>query len=437
MIYIPTLPLQLEILRCCHDQLLSGHFGLSKTIELVLRTFWWPNLRTFVKNYIKSCNVCSRSKSSHHKPYGLLNPLSVPTRPWQSFSMDFITDLPSSNNFDSILVVVDRFSKMSHFIPCNKAISAQQTAQLIMQNVVRLHGLPDNIVSDRGTQFVSKFWTRLFELLGTKINLSSAYHPQSDGQTEIVNQILEQYLRCTINYQQDNWCSLLPFAEFAYNNTIHSSTKKTPFYANYGFHPQFNILTPNISQNPSAENQITELHKIHEQLIYNLTNAQKRYKEQADKHRIQHPFKVGDSVWLLRNNIKTTRPSNKLDYKRLGPFKISAQINQVSFRLDLPSTLKIHNVFHVSQLEPSLPTKFPGRKQEPPHPILIDDILEYEVKDILDFKIIRNKPHYLVDWKGYDPSERSWEPLENLKHAQLVIKKFHSKYPTNPLPRSQ
>ena len=151
------------------------------------------------------------------KPYGLLQPLPILEKPWSSISMDFIVDLPESKTFDSIFVVVDRLTKMAYFVPCNKSVTGEEAARLFLENVYKYHGLPDDIISDRGTQFTSKFWQSLFKILQVKIKLSSAYHPQTDGQTERVNQVLEQFLRCSINYHQDNWVDLLPIAEFAYN----------------------------------------------------------------------------------------------------------------------------------------------------------------------------------------------------------------------------
>jgi hypothetical protein len=198
--------------------------------------------------------------------------------------LDFITDLPESDKFDSILVVVDRLSKMAHFIPCSKDISADQTASLFLKHVIQLHGLPDDIISDHGPQFVSKFWSCLFELLGTKINLSSAFHPQSDGQTKRVNQVLEQYLRCFVNYQQDDWVDLLPLAEFTYNNTVHAATKHTPFFANYRYHPRFNIEPPVSADVPAAEDQLAKLQAIKDSLAMEIKLAQDHAKKFADEH---------------------------------------------------------------------------------------------------------------------------------------------------------
>jgi hypothetical protein len=236
--------------------------------------------------------------------------------------MDFITDLPIVRTKNSILVVVDRFTKMAHFTPCSKSITAEETAQLILDGIVRLHGLPEEIVSDKGPQFASKFWHRLFELLGVDIQLSSAFHLETNGQTQRTNQIFEQYLRCTVNYQQDDWLDLLSQAEFAYNNTTHASTGISPFFANYGFHPRFSLEIPGDSVNPSVEERATRLGQVQQNLMAELKLTQEWQKKQVDRRRKNHPnFKVGDKVWFLRKNIATTRPCAKLDYKRLEPFK--------------------------------------------------------------------------------------------------------------------
>ena len=306
LVYVPDIPSRLDILQSRHDSLLAGHFGISKTFELVSRDYWWPQLRVFIQDYIKSCDICCRSKAVRHKPYGPLLPLPVPNRSWQSISMDFITDLPLSNGHDSILVIVDRLTKMAHFVPCSKTITSEQTASLVLQNIVCLHGLPDDIVSDRGPQFASRFWSRLFTLLGTNTKLSSAFHPQTDGQSERVNQVLEQYLCCVIDYNQDNWNDLLPTAEFAYNNTVHSSTKTSPFYANYGFHPRFEFKHSASSKVPAAEDHVAKMQDIITSLITDIKHAQDSYKANADCHRMEAPeLGPGDKVWLLQRNVKT------------------------------------------------------------------------------------------------------------------------------------
>ena len=188
--------------------------------------------------------------------------------------MDFIANLPLSKSFDAILTVVDRFTKMTHFLPCTKTINNKETADIIMKEVFRLHGLPNDIISDRGPQFISKFWKHLLEMLKVSCKLSSSYHPQSDGQTERTNQTLEQYLRCFINYQQDDWVDFLHFAEFAYNNSVHSSTRYTPFFANIGYHPRWMMIEhPEILKNPTAKYHLLLLQEIHTTLYHHLYDA--------------------------------------------------------------------------------------------------------------------------------------------------------------------
>ena len=433
LLYVPEGPCRLRVLQSRHDFPSAGHFGYNKTMELISRDFWWPQMWKTVKDYVTTCDTCSRSKIPRHRPYGLLQPLPIPETPWTSISMDFIVDLPPSKTFDSIFVVVDRLTKMAHFIPCHKTVTGEETTRLFVDNVYRLHGLPNDIISDRGTQFTSKFWQSLFKILGVEIKLSSAYHPQTDGQTERVNQVLEQYLRCTINYHQDNWVDLLPLAEFAYNNTLQGSTQQTPFFANYGHHPRFDQLHLNVSENPAATDLATRLSDIQEQMKQSLLEAQRHQKTNADKSRKEHPdISVGDKVWLLRRNLRTRRPSDKLDYRRLGPFPVVKQINKVAYRLELPASMKIHPVFHVSLLEPYKESTLPGRVQEPPPPIEIEGDEEFEVSEILDSRIHRRRLEYLVHWQGYDVSERTWEPASNLENAPEMIREFHRQYPQKP-----
>lgn len=422
-IYLPSTPLRLKVLTERHDSPAAGHFGIHKTLELVSRDFWWPGWRKFVKDYVKSCDACARAKTSRHQPHGLLQPLPVPEGPWNSISMDFISDLPVSKGHDTILVVVDRFTKMAHFIACNKNISAEETAELVLRHVVRLHGLPNDIVTDRGTQFTSKFWSRLFELFGTQIKLSTAFHPQSDGQTERVNQILEQYLRCYINYQQDNWTSCLPMAEFAYNNAEHTSTKQTPFHANYGYHPRLSVNSPRKPVNPAAENYIETLQQNRRTLKEELKRAQDSYKKFADNKRQKPPtIRPGDLVWLLRRNIRTQRPSDKLDYKRIGPFKVIRQVSPVAYQLQLPHTFRIHDVFHVSLLEPRTHDTIANRIVSPAPPVVVQGTTEYEVARVLDSRLIRRKVHYLIEWKNYSKSEATWEPYSLCKAAERILR---------------
>jgi len=432
LIYIPNNSIKLSIMKSHHDSPSSGHFGHAKTFELISRDYYWPRMRKYIREYILSCDVCNRNKTPKHKPAGSLHPLPIPDTPWSSVSFDFIVELPMSSGHNAIFVVVDRFTKMAHFIPTTTNITAEGTADLYMQHIFRIHGFPKDIVSDRGTQFTSKFWSRLMELCDVKQNLSTAYHPQSDGQTERVNQVLEQYIRIYCNYQQDDWHRLLTLAEFTYNNAKHTSTTLSPFYANYGYHPRFQLKIVSDKKTPSAESYIDVIKNLHATMQAELKTSQENYKKFYDRKVMDVPsYNIGQQVWLLRKHISTNRPSSKLDYKRLGPFKILDIIGEskLAIKLELPSSMKIHPVFHVSLLEPYHANTIPDRQQDPPPPISIQGQDEWVVKEVLDSRIRRNKLEYLVDWDGWSPSDRTWEPASYLENSNILVNEFHAKYP--------
>jgi hypothetical protein len=216
---------------------------------------------------------------------------------------------------------------------------------------------------------------------------------------------------------------------------MHASTVISPFFANYGFHPRFSLEIHGDSVNPSAEKRAKRLGQVQQNLMAEVKLTQEWQKKQADRRRKDHPnFKVGDKVWLLKKNIVTTRPCAKLDYKRLGPFKIAKLVGLVACQLELPPQFKIHNVFHVSLLEPYHENPIPKRHREPPVPVKIEGQEEFEVQEVLDSKKIRGKLMYLVFWRGYPPSEATWEPARNLVHAQDLVNGFHQRYPNKPAP---
>jgi len=221
--------LRRTIMEAEHDSKIAGHFRTYKTIGRVRAKFYWPKMDEHITEYVRSRDVCQRNKVIRHKKYGLLEPLEVPMRPWTAISMDFIVGLPKSEGYTKIWVIVDRFSKMAHFIPLKTEEHIKKLALTFVKEIWRLHGLPQSIVSDQDTRLTSKFWTSLMQLLQVKLNMSTAFHPQSDGQTEMVNQRLEAYLRSYCTYQQDDWVSLLPFAEHAYNTSSSESKRLVPF----------------------------------------------------------------------------------------------------------------------------------------------------------------------------------------------------------------
>lgn len=422
------------ILEQCHDSPAAGHFGITKTYDQVSREYYWPGLRVYVKRYVTGCDTCLRNKNAHHKPYGLLQPLPIPEKPWVSISMDFITQLPPSEGFTAICVIVDRFTKMAIFLPTHNSIDAEGTCDLLLRHVFCHFGFPADIVSDRGVTFTSKFTAALMKAFNIKQNMSTAFHPQTDGQTERVNSILEQYLRCYINYQQSDWCKHLSIAQFAYNSSTHSSTGMTPHFANYGYEPHFSLNLPHTTKgNSPALDRAKLLKELHEEVKYNIALAQENHIKYHDINVLPGPsFKIGDKVWLLSRNVKTQRPTAKLDHKRLGPYKILEKIGSRSYKLELPHTMQIHPVFHVNLLEPFKEDTIPGRTPKELPPVVVNNHDEYEVEYIVDSRVHRRKLQYLVHWKNYSIMDRTWEPASHLKNSRALIDKFHKEHPNKP-----
>jgi len=257
--------LRVEIIRLHHDIPVGGHRGQWKMVELVTQNFWWPGVTKEVKQYVEGYNACQRNKNHTEQPAGKLMPNSIPKKPWAHISADFITKLPLAQGYDSILVVVDRLTKMAHFIPTTEKTSAEGLARLFRDNVWKLHSLPKSIISDRGPQFMVGLMRVLNQMLGIESKMSMAFHPQIDGQTERVNQELEQYLRMFIDHQQEQWPDWLGTAEFAYNNKAHLSTKTLPFKANYRQDPRMGFEVRKKRKYEGAEKFVVKIKKIQEE----------------------------------------------------------------------------------------------------------------------------------------------------------------------------
>ncbi|APA12632.1 hypothetical protein sscle_09g074020 [Sclerotinia sclerotiorum 1980 UF-70] len=434
-LYIPS-SLAKDYVTEQHELPAHGHQGITRTFARIRREVYFPKMRTIVENVVGNCDTCIRNKAARHAPYGQLKTLELPTQPWKSIAWEFVVKLPLSKDpvtqkeYDSILVVTDRLIKFAHMIPFCETWTADDLAYMFMRNIVSIHGVPDEIISDRDKIFTSKFWSTLTVLLGVKRKLSTAFHPQTDGQTERLNQTMEAYLRCYINYRQDNWVKLLPLAQFAYNTSETETTKVTPAYANFGFNPlAYKSPLPQDANTDETIKDITEIKELQEQLSLDLQFIALRTASYYNESRsMGSTLKKGDKVYLLRRNIQTKRLSDKLDHKKLGPFKIEKVVGPINYRLKIPYTMNIHPVFYISLLELALPgaPDAPVTEIEPVNPNAI-----YDVETILDCKCVRGKIKYLIKWLDYPHSENTWELKKDLSCPEK-LKAFHQRYPDLP-----
>jgi hypothetical protein len=414
-----------------HDADYSGHVGMARTQQNIERFFWWPGLHTEVKQYVKTCDACQRNKPSNQKPAGLLQPLPVPEEKWDVVTMDFITSLPmTTSGFDAITVIVDKLTKMCHLAPVTKDISGVEVAKLFVDRVYCLHGLPKIIISDRDTKFTSEFWEQLHAILGTKLKFSTAFHPQTDGQTERMNRVLEDMLRHYIDPSQTDWDQHLSIAEFAINNAYHEGMKATPFWLNNFKHPR-TPLSLHLKSSTSVEarhlaDRLVDDLKIAKQ---SLLSAQQRQATHANKRRRKLVFKVGEEVMLSTANIRLKAVgSPKLLPRYVGPFKVTEKLSAVVYRLVLPERWRIHDAFHVSLLKPYHKS---DRLQPLPPPLEFDgddDVFEVE-RVLLHRDVKRGKRtvrEFLLKWKGYGAEHNTWEPERNIINCNEVLEQYWS-----------
>ncbi|KAL0549282.1 hypothetical protein IC582_013763 [Cucumis melo] len=413
-----------ELLSEAHSSPFSMHPGSTKMYQDLKRVYWWRNMKREVAEFVSKCLVCQQVKAPRQKPAGLLQPLSIPEWKWENVSMDFITGLPRTlRGFTVIWVVVDRLTKSAHFVPGKSTYTASKWAQLYMSEIVRLHGVPVSIVSDRDARFTSKFWKGLQTAMGTRLDFSTAFHPQTDGQTERLNQVLEDMLRaCALEFP-GSWDSHLHLMEFAYNNSYQATIGMAPFEALYGRCCRSPVCWGEVGeQRLMGPELVQSTNEAIQKIRSRMHTAQSRQKSYADVRRKDLEFEIGDKVFLkvapMKGVLRFER-RGKLSPRFVGPFEILERIGLVAYRLALPPSLSaVHDVFHVSMLRKYVP--------DPSHvvdyePLEIDENLSYVEQPVevlaREVKTLRNKqiPLVKVLWRNHRVEEATWEREDDMR----------------------
>ncbi|KAL0556380.1 hypothetical protein IC582_004893 [Cucumis melo] len=413
-----------ELLSEAHSSPFSMHPGSTKMYQDLKRVYWWRNMKREVAEFVSKCLVCQQVKAPRQKPAGLLQPLSIPEWKWENVSMDFITGLPRTlRGFTVIWVVVDRLTKSAHFVPGKSTYTASKWAQLYMSEIVRLHGVPVSIVSDRDARFTSKFWKGLQTAMGTRLDFSTAFHPQTDGQTERLNQVLEDMLRaCALEFP-GIWDSHLHLMEFAYNNSYQATIGMAPFEALYGRCCRSPVCWGEVGeQRLMGPELVQSTNEAIQKIRSRMHTAQSRQKSYADVRRKDLEFEIGDKVFLkvapMKGVLRFER-RGKLSPRFVGPFEILERIGPVAYRLALPPSLSaVHDVFHISMLRKYVP--------DPSHvvdyePLEIDENLSYVERPVevlaREVKTLRNKqiPLVKVLWRNHRVEEATWEREDDMR----------------------
>ncbi|KAI3780197.1 hypothetical protein L2E82_10168 [Cichorium intybus] len=412
------------ILDDSHKSKYSIHPGSTKTYQDLKQHYWWPGMKKRIAKYISHCETCAQVKTEHQVPYGSAQSLQIPAGKWEDLTMDFVMGLPRTRRgHDSIWVIVDRLTKSALFLAYKETASLGELAQLYIDEVIRRYGAPLSIVSDRDPRFTSNFWDSLQEKMGTRIKMSTAYHPQTDGQSERTIQTLEDMLRsCAIDFG-GSWDQHLPLVEFSYNNSYHSSIKMPPFEALYGRKCRTPVCWLEIGEAKLTGPEIVRMTNEKIGVIQaNMKAAQDRQRSYSNLKKRPYDLKEGDLVMIKVSPWKGVirfGKRGKLSPRYIGPFKILKRIGLQAFKLELPPELRgIHDTFHVCYLK-----KYFGKKEltipleelrvETPNRLVEEPEAMLEVKT----KKLRNREIdlVLVKWKHSLGSDLTWETLESMK----------------------
>jgi len=427
-----------ECIALCHDSPIGGHFGVKKTLHLLGRSFWWPGMAAQTKQYVQKCRKCQENRSPTQAPSGELSPLPTPTERWKSVSLDFVVKLPkSARGNDSILVVVDRFSKYVLFEPCKETITAEGLVETLTRRVVAEKGYPRQILSDRDGRVTAALFQEWAKKFGVELRTNTSYHSRANGQAERFNLVMENYLRAFVDPAMSNWDELLPIAQLAINNSYQESVQNTPFYLEHGRHPYIpGVTTLKRALVVRDERAAVRRHwqKPMRQVLAkaqeSLKLATDRAKRRFDVHRRQKTFEPGDKVLLSTRNLKFKGVNcKKLGPRFIGPYTVEEQVGNVSYKLALPDCMEVHPIFHVELLR-----EYKGADFVLPPAIECEDgTLQYEVEAILKQRGRGHSKQLMVRWLGYTPEWDTWEPRSELmKDVPNLVLEFEAKQQNMP-----
>jgi len=427
---IPAGTLRTKIFHDYHDVPSQGHMGVRKTTKALDTKYYWKTMRKDIQSYVQACDPCQRNKAGTHSPLRHLRPLDPPTQRWASVSMDFISPLPQkSRGHNGIYVVVDRLTKMIRLAATKPDCTAAAVALLFHDHVYRNHGLPKNVVCDRDPVVFSNFWKALTDTLKVKIRASSAYHPQTDEQTEIMNKNVEEMLRSFVNHNQSDWDLYLVDVKVAYNRSPNAVTTNSPFFLVYAYEPstvpaELHCSTaPNVASVPEW---LQGLQKAQTHATKGITKANEARALYDNRRRRPCTIAVGEFVLLSTKHLlqNACQGARKLMPKYSGPYRVTESINDITFRLDLPQAVldrKVPNAFHASLLKPYRSDPYDRLPPAPPPIDFPDGAVDYEVESILRSRKRRGRLQYLVKWRGHDVCESTWQSSADLTHAQDVL----------------
>jgi hypothetical protein len=433
--------LKLDIIRKIHDQSTFEHSDIRSTCKYLQKWYYWSQMKQSVERYVKNCHICRRFKSSRNKYSELLNSLSISKRSWMNITMNFVIELLENKDFNVILMIINRLTKMHHYIFCIAAkekINAKKSARLLINHVWKLHELSSTIVSDRESQFISFVWKTICRTLKINVKLSIAFHSEIDDQSEIANQKMKRYLRSYCNYQQNDWFDWLSMTEFASNVVMFVSTRLFVFMTNHDFESRMNFdFSANVSESVrkriltrKSSNIIDKMRDIWEFIKQKLIKAQQNQKHYEDrKKNASSEYVVEDEIWLFIKNIKTERSSRKLNHKWIESYKVK-KILKNAYQLNLSQSTKIHDIFHISLLRKVAINSLIEQIQSSLLSIVIkkDDEEEFEINDILNSRYHYEKLQYKVVWIDHS-SDKAWYSAKNFQdHSKEILNDYHQKY---------